>query len=217
MNNYQGEVMDETTSRVLDTLWRETGRPISIRELTARIRDSHGTAYYANIYQKIHALTQDGTVTLTRAGNSSLASLNFGNYLLIDQLAELDLKRKHDLLIKSEELQMLFRDIEQRLEDIRSIESISAANPERNLKLNRAELLILLHSRSHNHNEIIEIQRIMSDLWALHNIKLDPLILTTTEFSDFLTADETNPLKEMIPNAITFHSPQHALRNMCLD
>jgi Fe2+ or Zn2+ uptake regulation protein len=208
IDNPQVVATDETTSRILDTLWRETGRPISIHELTSRIRDTHGTAYYTNIYQKIHALAQDGTICLTKAGKSSLANLNFANYLLIDQLAELELKRKHDLLIKSKELQMLFKDIEQRLEDIRSIESISAANPERNLKLNRAELLILLHSgESHNH-EIMEMQRIMRDLWALHNIKLDPLILTTTEFSALLTDDETNPLKEMIPNAITFHSPQ---------
>jgi Fe2+ or Zn2+ uptake regulation protein len=207
--------MDETTSRILDTLWRETGRPISIRELTSRIRNSHGTAYYTNIYQKIHALAQDGTISLTKAGKSSLANLNFANYLLIDQLAELELKRKHDLLTKSEELQMLFKEIEQRLENIRSIESISAANPERNLKLNRAELLILLHSgKSYNHHEIMEIQRIMRDLWALHNIKLDPLILTTTEFLAFLTDDETNPLKEMIPNAITFHSPQEFWRHI---
>lgn len=202
--------MDETTSRILDTLWMATGRPISIRELTSRIRASHGTAYYTNIYQKIHALAQDGTITLTKAGKSSLASLNFANYLIIDLLAELELKRKHDLLTKSKELQMLFKDIEQRLESLRSIESISAANTERNLKLNRAELLILLHSRkNHNpHREIIEIEEILHDLQALHNIKLDPLILRTSEFIDFLASDETNPLKEMLPSAITFHSPQ---------
>jgi Fe2+ or Zn2+ uptake regulation protein len=202
--------MDETTSRILDTLWRETGRPLSIRELTSRIRDSHGTAYYTNIYQKVHSLSQDGTITLTRAGKSSLASLNFANYLIIDQLAQLDLKRKHDLLTKSEELQMLFKDIEQRSEDIRSIESISTANTERNLRLNRAELLILLHSgKSHNQRQITEIQVIIRDLGALHNIKLDPLILTTTEFLDFITSDEINPPREMISNMITFHLPQN--------
>jgi hypothetical protein len=202
--------MDETTSRILDTLWRETGRPISIHELTSRIRASHGTAYYTNIYQKIHALTHDGTITLTKAGKSSLASLNFANYLIIDLLTQLDLKRKHDLLTKSKELQMLFKDIEQRLESIRSIESISAANTERNSKLNRAELLILLYSgNSYNrHGAIIEIQEILRNLQDLHNIRLDPLILTTSEFIDFLTSDETNPLKEMIPSAISFHSPQ---------
>lgn len=202
--------MDETTSRILDTLWRETGRPISIHELTSRIRASHGTAYYTNIYQKIHALAQEGTITLTKAGKSSLASLNFANYFIIDLLAQFDLKRKHDLLTKSKELQMLFKDVEERLESIRSIESISAANTERNLKLNRAELLILLHNGSdyNRHRAITEIQEILRNLQDLHNIKLDPLILTTSQFIDFLSSDETNPLKEMIPSAITFHSPQ---------
>ena len=105
---------------------------------------------------------------------------------------------------------MLFEDIEQRLENIRSIESISAANTERNLKLNRTELLILLHNGSdyNRHSAIIEIQEILRNLQDLHNIKLDPLILTTSQVIDFLTSDETNPLKEMIPSTITFHSPQ---------
>jgi Fe2+ or Zn2+ uptake regulation protein len=208
--------MDETTFRILDTLWKETGRPISIRELTSRIRESHGTAYYANIYQKIRALTEDGTITLTKAGRSSLANLNFANYLIIDLLTELELKRKHDLLTKSKELQMLFKDIEERYEDIRSIESISATNAERNLKLNRAELLILLHgSESINtYREIMEIRAIARDIQARHNIKLDPLILATSEFIEILTSDETNPLKEMVSNKITFHSPQDFWRHI---
>ena len=202
--------MDETAFRILDTLWKETGRPVSIRELTSKIRESHGTAYYANIYQKVRALTREGTITLTKAGRSSIVDLNFTNYLLIDLLTELELKRKHNLLMKSKELQMLFKDVEERYEDIRSIESISAISAERNLKLNRAELLILLHdSRDNNlHREIIKIHAITRDLQAHHNTKIDTIILTTGAFLDFLTSDEINPLREMLSNKITFHSPQ---------
>jgi hypothetical protein len=158
----------------------------------------------------MRTLTKEGTITLTKAGNSSIANLNFDNYLLIDLLAELELKRKHDLLTKSKELQMLFKDAEERSEDIRSIESISAINAERNLKLNRAELLILLHDSKDNnlHRNITNIHAIAQDLQALHNIKLDPIILTTDAFLDFLTSDEINPLREMLSNKITFHSPQ---------
>ncbi len=202
--------MDETTYRILDTLWKETGRPISIHELTSKIRESHGTAHYPNIYEKMRALATEGTITLTKAGRSSLANLNFANYLLIDLLAELELKRKHDLLTKWKELQMLFRDIEERYDDIRSIESISAIAPERNLRLNRTELLILLHTsnpsiKQHDTTVILTSTR---NIQALHNIKMDPLILTTDEFIGFLASDETNPLREMLSNKITFHSPQ---------
>ena len=123
--------MDETTFRILDTLWKETGRSISIRELTSRIKESYGTAYYPNIYLKMRSLTKEGRITLTKAGRSSIASLNFNNYLLLDQLTELELRRKHDLLAKSKELQMLFQDAGERYEGIRSIESISAINADR--------------------------------------------------------------------------------------
>jgi hypothetical protein len=202
--------MDETTYRILDTLWRETGNPISIHELTSRIRESHGTAYYPNIYEKMRALATEGTITLTRAGRSSLANLNFANYLLIDLLAELELKRKHDLLTKSKGLQMLFRDIEERYDDIRSIESISAIDPERNLRLNRTELLFLLHDSnpSIKQRNTKMIHTTARNIQALHNIKIDSLILTTEEFIGFLTSDETNPLREMLSNKTTFHSPQ---------
>jgi Fe2+ or Zn2+ uptake regulation protein len=202
--------MDETTFRILDTLWKETGRPISIHGLTSKIRKSYGTAYYANIYQKMRTLKGEGTITLTKAGRSSIANLNFTNYLLIDLLTELELKRKHNLLTKSEELQMLFKDAEERYEDSHYIESISAINAERNLKLNRAELLILLHDSKGNNlqREIIDIHTIARDLQALHNIKLDPLILTTDAFLDLLASNEINPLREMLSSKITFHSPQ---------
>lgn len=202
--------MDETTYRILDTLWRETGRPISIRELTSKIRESHGTAYYPNIYEKMRALATEGTITLTKAGRSSLANLNFANYLLIDLLTELELKRKHDLLIKSKRLQLLFKDIEERYEDIRSIESISAIDPERNIRLNRTELLILLHDSNPTamQRDTLMIHTTARNIQAHHNIKIDPLILTTDEFIGFLISDETNPLREMLSNKITFHSPQ---------
>ncbi len=202
--------MDETTFRILDTLSRELGNSFSINGLTRRIKEGHGGAYYANIYNKIRTLCKDGIITLTTAGRSSIPSLNFSNYQLLDMLAQIELRRKQELLRKSKELQMLLKDAEERYENIRSIESISATNPDRNLKLNRTELLILLHESKGNnlHREIIDIHAITRDLQALHNIKLDPLILTADAFLHLLTSDEINPLREMLSNKITFHSPQ---------
>lgn len=202
--------MDETTFRILDTLWREAGRPISIHELTSRIRESHGTAYYPNVYEKTRALARDGTITLTRAGRSWIANLNFANYLLIDLLTELELKRKRYLLTKSKELVILLMDMQERYRDILSIESISVIDAERNLKLNRAELLMLLHDSKGRslHDDVIAIHTITRDLQGVHNIKLDPLILTNDEFLTLLTSDETNPLREMLPRSIALHSPQ---------
>lgn len=202
--------MDETTFRILDTLSGELGNSFSINGLTRRIKEEHAGAYYANIYNKIRTLCKDGIITLTRAGRSSIPSLNFSNYQLPDMLAQIELRKKQELLTKSKVLQILFRDIEERYDDIRSIESISAIDSERNLRLNRTELLILLHDsnpsiKQHDTTMILTTAR---NIQALHNIKIDPLILTTDEFIGFLTSDETNPLREMLSNKITFHSPQ---------
>ena len=86
--------MDETTFRILDTLSRELGRQISINELTRKIAKQHGSAYYANIYKKLLALNKEGTILIGRIGKSSIISLNFKNYLLIDLLIEMELKKK---------------------------------------------------------------------------------------------------------------------------
>ncbi len=203
--------MDETTFRILETLSSELGNSISINGLTRRIKVEHGGAYYANIYNKIRTLCKDRIITLTTAGRSSIPSLNFSNYELLDMLAQIELRKKQELLRKSKELQMLFKDAEERYEDIRSIESISAINGERNLKLNRAELLILLHDSKGNtlHRDIIGIYTIARDLQSLHNIKLDLIILTTDAFLSFLTSEDINPLREMLSSKITFRSPQN--------
>jgi len=86
--------VDETTFRILDTLSRELGRQISINELTRKIAKQHGSAYYANIYKKLLALNKEGTILIGRIGKSSIISLNFKNYLLIDLLIEMELKKK---------------------------------------------------------------------------------------------------------------------------
>lgn len=107
--------MDEATYKILDILARNLGRPLSIHELTGKIEDIHGGAYYANIHEKIHTLAQEGIIMLSRAGKSSLTSLNFDNYLIIDLLAEMELRRKQDFLRAKQEMQMLMMEIETHL------------------------------------------------------------------------------------------------------
>lgn len=202
--------MEETTFRILDTLSRELGNPLSINELTERIRQLHGTAYYANIYRTLHILAEEGAITLTRAGKSSIANLNFRNYRLLDLLTEMELRRKHELLKKKEELQILLMDLEARLRNMRLIESISLINPEKTLNLNRLELLILLSNglkESNLQDYTITLYETTRQLQNMHNIKLDSLMLSFNDFLELLASDEINPSGEMLPQAITFSSP----------
>ena len=198
--------MDETTFRILDTLSRLLGRPLSILELTKKIQKFHHTAYYANIYEKLHSLAADGTITLTKAGKSSTASLNFGNYFLLDMLTEMELTRKRKLLEKRPELQMLCADIEGSCKNLPFIRSISLIRPERNIKLNKTELLILLHRSGADERR--RLHETIEMFHRMHNIRIDYLPLIAAEFLELLRPDGANPLKEMLSDAVCVHSPQ---------
>ncbi len=198
--------MDETTFRILDTLSRELGRPLSILELTRKIQQFHRTAYYANIYHKLRNLAAHGTITLAKAGKSSIADLNFGDYFLLDLLTEMELTRKRRFMEKRPELQMLCADIDGRCKDLPFIQSISLIRPERNIRLNKAELLILLHRSGAEERR--RLREIIDALQRTHNIRIDYLPLSTGELLELLSSNETNPLKEMLPDAVCVFSPQ---------
>src|SRR5208337_4606547 len=93
---------------------------------------------------------------------------------------------------------------------LRRIESVSLIDPEKNLKLNRLEFLILLDSDLENDSKIdytLAICEMIRQLQSTHNTKLDPLILTFNEFLELLRSEEINPIKEMLPHALTIYSP----------
>jgi len=201
--------MDETTLRIVDGLSRSLGMHLSINELTKETARLYGRGYYANVYNKLRRLNSEGTVTLTRAGKSSLVSLNFGSYLAMDLLTEMELARKHDLFKRRESLRLLLAGIEDHLKDFYRVNSLCLINPESNISLNRAELLIILQKASEESKRDAEaIRRSLMNLQALHNMRIDLLILGKDEFLELLKAEERNPLKEMLSNKIAFHAPQ---------
>lgn len=198
--------MDETTFRILDTLSRQLGRPLSILELTRKIQQFHHTAYYANIYEKLRNLAARGIITLEKAGRSSIAGLNFGDYFLLDLLTEMELTKKRRVLERRPELRMLCADIDVRFKELPFTQSISLIRPERNIRLNKAELLILLQRQGSD--ERCRLRGIMETLQRAHNIRIDYLPLTTTELLELLSSAEENPLKEMLSSSVCVFSPQ---------
>lgn len=196
--------MDKTTFRILDILSRDLGSSISINQLTKRIKETHGTAYYKNIYDKIQDLKKQDILKLSEIGKASVITLNFSNYRLTDILAEMELKKKQELLEKNIEMQTVFLEIDKEFRGIPSIESILIIDPEKNLKLNRMEFLFLLA----DFDEITNIYSIMEGFQSRHNIKIDSLTITEKEFLNLLDSEESNPLKEMLSNKIAFFSPQ---------
>lgn len=201
--------MDEATFRILDTLSREIGNPISIHQLTSKIKQQYGTGYYARTYNKSMELSKQGLIAITKTGRSSIPSLNFPGYSLLDMLSEIEMRRKREFLDGSRALRPLIMDIEACAHGDPRIDSISLTNPERNARLNRAELLILLrNSPERSSKQTAPIYTAMRDIQIKRDIRTDALLLSTEDFSGLLTSDEINPLREMLGNKIAFYAPQ---------
>lgn len=208
--------MDEATFRILDTLSRELGRTISIRQLTAKIRQYYGTGYYARTYNKLNELSRQGLITITKAGRSSIPSLDFSSYMLLDLLTEIEMRKKREFLDGFKNLQPLLMDMEALAHNDSQIESISSIDPKHNAKLNRAEILILLHDIDSNNlpDKLISIHSAFRTLQSSRIIRVDSLPLTTNEFRSLLISNAINPLKEMLSNRITFYNPNSFWQNI---
>jgi hypothetical protein len=200
--------MDTPTLRILDTLSSSIGDSLSMNQLTERIKDAYGTAYYANIYQKLQDLKKEGLLTLDPIGRSSNVKLNFQNYLLIDALAEMEIEKKRNLLKKRTTLLPFLTEMEQAFKDTYAIKSISAINPAKNLKLNRIELLFLIAETPDYHTQTADLLKETQKLQNKHNLKIDSLILNKTDFRELTTSGETNPLREALNEKIIFFCPQ---------
>lgn len=202
--------MDEGTYRILYTLARNLGKPPSINELTGKIEETYGAAYYANIHEKIQDLAKNGIITLSKAGRSSLASLNFNSYLIIDLLAEMELRRKQDFLQGKQEMQMLMMEVDTYLHSLLLIKSVSLMFPERNAKLNKAELLIHIKKteRESMTESKIGIHEIIESLQKIHNIRIDYAILEDKMLLNLLKSDESNLGREILTNKIVILNPQ---------
>lgn len=200
--------MDTPTLRILDTISSHLGDSLSINQLTERIKDTYGVAYYANIYQKLQELKKKGLLNLDNMGRSSIIKLNFQNYLLVDFLSEMEIEKKMELLKNRNDLLIFLTEMDKSLNETCAIKSISFINPARNIKLNRIELLFLLRKTSDYHNETVRLYSEMLKLQNKYNLRVDSLILGEDDFSDLIRSDEINPTKEALSRKTTFFCPQ---------
>lgn len=200
--------MDAPTLRILDTISSNLGYSLSINQLTERIKEAYGTAHYANIYMKLQELKKQGLLSLDPIGRSSNIKLNFQNYFLIDALAEMEIEKKRNFLIKYQNLLTLLTEMDKSLYDACAIKSISSINPAMNIKLNRIELLFLLGETPTYHHEAVGIYREMLKLQNKHNLRIDSLILDKNDFYNLIISDEINPLREALAKNTTFSCPQ---------
>jgi hypothetical protein len=156
-------------------------------------------------------MNKDKIVTLEQAGNTSIANINFENYMIIDLLSEMELRKKRDFLKNRQEMQMLMLEFDTYLYNQDLIQSISIINPERNAKLNKAEFLVHL-KKSSNRKTVYEtklgIYVMLNHLQMIHTTRIDALVLEDNEVSDLVKSNEANPVREMFYDKITIFSSQ---------
>ena len=203
--------MDEATCKILDILSRRLGSAMSISEITKNINEIHGRAYYANTHEKIKELGNEKILVLTKSGRSSLVSLNFDNYMIVDMLAEMELWRKRNFLKENQEMQMLMLEADTHLRSIPLISCMLLMHPEKNARLNKAEMLI--HLKESGDKKAIEetkiqIHAIAKALQQSLNIRIDYLALDSREFLDLLKSNERNAIREMLYGKIAALHPQ---------
>jgi len=184
------------------------GDSLSINELTNRINAKYGSAYYANIYEKLQDLKGYGLISLEPVGRSSNIKLNFENYLLVDILSEMEIEKKLKLLSNKPSLFPFLTRMDKSLNKKCCIKSIIAINPQKNLKLNRIDLVLLLNETPDYLNQTIDLCEETVNLQRKYNLKINNLILDTKDFGDLLVSDEINLVREALSRKIVFYNPQ---------
>ncbi len=202
--------MKENTYKILDMLAREIGNPMSINELKNRIRKFHGNADYKNIHTSIHEMERSRIITTEKIGKSTIAELNFENYLLIDLLSEMELVKKIRFLEDYSEYQLPIQELNSIFKELFFIKSVLLIDPKRNAKLNRMELVWIhvAHPSVEADKEMVVIQDFIHKLQQAHNIKIDYLVLSDKKFIELLKMEEANTAKEMLSNKIILFDPQ---------
>lgn len=199
--------MKDIECKILDTLSREMGNPISIHKIKEKINMVYGHAHYPTIYNTIQELEKRKLINIDKYGKSSVASLNFDNSLLIDNLAQVELINKIHFLEGRKDWQILILQINAYLREFSIIRSVLIINPETNAKLNRIEFLILLR-KEENKKESKDIRSNIELLQRVHNIRIDYLMLDESSFENLLRYEDANPIKEVMSNKIVIFYPQ---------
>jgi len=198
--------MKDTEHKILDILSRDIGNPISIHKIKEKINDIYGHAHYPMIYNTIQQMEKNKLINIDKYGKSSVASLNFSNPLLIDNLAQVELINKIEFLEERKDWQTLVLQINGYLNDVSAIKSVMIVKPNTNAKLNRLEMFIL--TRNIQDSETKEMKKTIEQLQRVHNIRIDHLLMDEETFENLLKSDDANSIKEIMADKITIFYPQ---------
>ena len=175
-------------AKILGYLSDHLGSGGSILSITEGIKKKYGFGYYPNIYNAIKKLRQKGALRIEKEGKSSLININFDNPNSTYYLSEIENQKSTELKIPKNIMAGAL-DLGLQLNPI----SICALEADKHLKINRIELLVLTDSP--------EIEKFIEQLSSIEirtNIRIDPIILTISEFARIMKTEEQSTLKDML-------------------
>ena len=192
--------MADIRYKILDTLSRGIGNPVSIRGLCEKIGAVHGKAHYPATYSMVQEMSGAGILRLDKYGRSSMVSLDFSNPLLTDMLARMELDKRISFLERRRHWQDLILGIRGSMQDVAGIGFVGVANPEINARLNRVELFILVDGPDADIRK--GMGRELRRLGRTHNARIDTLFTDKEAFFSLLLAEDSNPIREILADKI---------------
>jgi hypothetical protein len=193
--------MDLTGFRILDALSRDPGKEESISGLVQRIKELGYKGYYKNIYDKVQDMKREGLLRVRKIGRVVLISLKLDDPRTIDELSIMEIERKRRLMKAYAEEEEFIQDLE--VADNENLHCLAFMKPEKNIKLNAAEILYLMNSEKGMESLLKRVKK----LAAKYNKAIYPLILTEKEFQRLLELREHNQAKELLKDKIVMVNP----------
>ncbi len=183
--------MNKEETKIMSYLSDNLGYGGNILEMSKGINKKYKPAYYPNIYNTAKRLEKIGIITIESEGNNKLIRLNIENPLSTYYISEAENYKNQKISMSKETLSNILN-----LTQEFDIFSICSLDAEKCHKINRLELLILTRNHDGNNELIKSLLKIESN----YNLKIDPIILTLTEFIKIMKTDELDLIKDLILN-----------------
>jgi len=194
--------------KIIDTLARNLGKPLSIQALTKEMSTKKKKEFYANVYNQVKELNKNNILKITKAGKSNLLELNFDSANLQPTLMEMELLNTNKLF-DNPQLSSIRKSLDALFYDTPFIGAACITKDSQLFALNKIELLFLLRPPSPSdaeHERAILNEQIKS-IEANANTKIDFLALTSDEFIDSLYSKELNPVKNLLKKEVAIFNP----------
>jgi uncharacterized protein len=197
----------ETLVKITTLLRTEISGGLTILQISKKLDIGYRPAY-----MHINSMENDGIIIVKKIGNAKQCTLNLKNERCRHLLAEVDMKRKHDIYKKHKKLELVLENLISRLSekaafDMHSVVLFGSYAKGTAAKESDVDLLFILANLK-NRAAREEIERECSGYRYSHNIRISPLIAGVKDFVDMLQAKGINVGKEAMECGVPIYGSE---------